>query len=330
MSLLLLLLLAGFQPDGPDEDDDLPVIGRPADLPFSGASGQFDAETNVDPKTVQAEAPLTLTLTVRVKPGGKVRRPPGRIDISKLPGIKGQFYLEEPKEQARHPDPTTWEFIYVLKPHSTDVTEVPSIPFVYHNPQILQAEKSFQVCYTEARPIRVLPAEQEQVKVNAPESIFQVLTGPGVLATRRPWSLPALPWLAIYLIIPPLTCVLFYVSWRWRNPDAARLARHRRSRAAERAHRALARADRLPPRECAEAVFHLFARYLRERFDLPVAEPVPAETQFHLTRAGLVAELCERTVSLIRAVDGARFGGEPANDLVRQTREVIEELETST
>jgi hypothetical protein len=59
------------------------------------------------------------------------------------------------------------------------------------------------------------------------------------------------------------------------------------------------------------------AEYLRQRLDLPVAEPTPDEVAAHLRRAGLDAKLASEAAAFFRACDAGRFaaGAAGAADL---------------
>src|SRR5262249_48059418 len=153
-----------------EEGDEIPVVGRPVDLPFSEASGWFEVQARAEPTTVEAETPLTFTFSVRaVRP---TRRPPQRLDLRQLPEFAQQFYIEDPIEEATRPDDRTWEFAYRLKPRRTGVRAIPSLPFVYFNPYLLTARKGFQVLYSDPIPLRVLPHETVQLPIQAPERAF--------------------------------------------------------------------------------------------------------------------------------------------------------------
>lgn len=147
---LAVLGLPGLTPavraDGEEpEGEDIPLVGRPPDLPFSDASGQFRAEARAEPTVLEAQTPLILTLTVRAT--GAVRRLPKRIDLRQLSAVAKDFYIEDLPDPAM-PDPKTWQFAWRLKPRRADVTEIPSLPFVYYNPDILQESRRFQLQYT--------------------------------------------------------------------------------------------------------------------------------------------------------------------------------------
>jgi hypothetical protein len=291
--------------DEPPDQDDIPLVGRPPNLPFSGASGDFDVEARAAPTVLRAEQPLTLTVTVRA--AGPVRRPPRRIDLRRVPAFAEAFYLDDPAGAERHPDGRTWEFDYRLRPKGAGVAEVPGVPFVFFNPAIRPASRGFQVRYTDPVPLRVLPPEEFRPLPTLPEEAFQLATGPGLLARQSPWSPPGPAALGLLLAAPPLLCAGWYAAWHRLNPDAARRARRRRSQAARRALTELRRAAPLPAPERAARVAGAVAGYLRERFDFAVAEPTPVEAATALGRAGCRPEQVEQAARLFRACDAARF-----------------------
>ncbi|MGH7171071.1 MAG: hypothetical protein ACRELG_12400, partial [Gemmataceae bacterium] len=80
------------------EPDDIPVVGRPVDLPFSEASGWFTVQTRAEPTTIEAETPLTFTISVQtVRPP---KHPPRRLDLRQLPDFAEHFYIEDPSEEV--------------------------------------------------------------------------------------------------------------------------------------------------------------------------------------------------------------------------------------
>jgi hypothetical protein len=303
-------------------------VGRPPDLPFSEASGSFRVETDADPTALPAEEPLVLTL--RVTATGPVRKPPRRIPLQELPAFRQAFHIEDiPDEESQAidavrlagllagPGParpallgallpqTAWEFRYRLKPKSTAVTEVPSLPFAFYNPAIPFPERRFQVLYADAIPLEVRPREVLEVPLQAPARAFELATGQALLARQAPWAVPvALIFLA--LLVPPVLCLAWYLIWRRLYPNAAKLASLRRSRAAALALDAL---QRLPPapRQRAVVAFRAVTGYLRQRLDLPGEEPTPLETSGHLQRLGCSAPVAGEALRFYRACDAARF-----------------------
>jgi hypothetical protein len=302
--ILALVLLGGAQAsDGPE----IPLVGRP-DFPFSEASGRFRVQARAEPTTLAVEQALTFTLTVRAV--GTVYAPPRRIDLREFPTVAAAFYVEDLDDGgARQVDPQTWEFVYRLKPRSTAVREVPGLPFAYYNPDIPFPARRFQVEYTDPIPLTVRQKEAVSVPIDAPASAYELATGPPVLARESRWTLPGVPVLVLLVLAPPLACAAWYVAWKRLYPDAARLARRRRSRAASQALQALRRArpGRQTPEQRAALAARTVADYLHQRFDLAPAEPTPGETADHLKGAGCSSGLIERAADFFRACDAARF-----------------------
>jgi hypothetical protein len=300
---LLALVLLGWGEAG--QPPEIPLVGRP-DFPFSEASGRFRVRMRAEPTTVAVERPLTLTLTVSAV--GPVILPPRRIDLREIPAVAEAFYVEDPDDGGdRQPDARTWEFVYRLKPRSTAVREVPGLPFAYYDPDIPFPSRRFQVVYTDPIPLTITPDVPVEVPVTAPVSAYQLATGPGLLARESPWELPGPVALALLALAPPLLCAAWYVAWRRLYPDAARLARRRRSRAAGQALQALRRGRRLTPGQQADLAARVVAEYVRHRFDLTPVEPTPDEIADRLKRAGCSSGLIERAAGFFRACDAARF-----------------------
>ncbi len=312
-------------------EDDVPVVGRPVDLPFSEASGWFAVQARAEPTTVEAETPLTFTLSVRaVRPA---RRPPQRIDLRQLPEFAEQFYIEDPSEEAARPDDRTWEFAYRLKPRRTEVREIHSLPFVYFNPYLRTTRKGFQVLYTDAIQLHVLPHETVQVPVQAPENAFVLTVGPAVLERQAPWTPPRWGTVLVLLLAPPLGCLAWYLVWRRMYPDAARLASQRRSGAARRALHALEGTRRLDAPTRAARTSAIVAGYLHERLDWTIAEPTPHEVELLFAEHGFAPELTERAARCFEACDRARFlpaEGEKPADLHDAAGQLILAVEEAT
>lgn len=308
-ALQALILLAPTYMPGDigalSDKDDIPVVGRPVDLPFSEASGWFEVQSRAEPTTLQAETPLTFTFTVRaVRP---TRHPPQRLDLRQLPDFAEQFYIEDSSEEATRPDDRSWEFVYRLKPRRIGVREIPSLPFVYFNPYLLTARKGFQVHYTDPIALRVLPHDTVQVPVQGPESAFVLARGPGVLERQTPWTPPNPGTIAALLLTPPLGCFAWYLVWRRMYPDAARLASQRRSRAARRALNSLRAARRLDAASRAARTAAIVAGYLQQRLDLASVEPTPHETALLFEQHGFSSELTEQAIDFFEMGDRARF-----------------------
>ncbi len=225
-----------------------------------------------------------------------------------MPAFAEQFYIEEPSsEEPTRPDERTWQFVYRLKPRRTNVSEIPSLPFVYFNPYLLTANKGFQVIYTDAIPLHVLPHETVQVPVQAPESAFTLATGSGVLDRQTAWTPPGMVTRIVFLLTPPLICGIWYVCWRRMYPDAALQARQRRSCAARQALPKLHAARRLNAEECANRAAAIVTNYLQQRLDLGVAEPTPREIGILFAQRACSRALTEQAVRFFEVCDRSRF-----------------------
>ena len=242
---------------------------------------------------------------------GAGRRPPRRIDLRELPAFKERFdFLEGGKDDDRRTDPQTWEFSYRLQPKRGDIRDVPGVPFVFYNPDIQYPLKGFQVAYTDAIPLTVAPHEAYVVPVTGPPFLFTLAVGDPVLGRWTAWTPPG-PLTATLVLAPPLLCLAWFFGWQRLYPDAARVARRRRSLAGRRALAALRGVKRLPPVQQAARSAAVVADYLRARFDAPAGEPTPAEAAGWLTRAGRSPALAERAAAFFRACDAVRFAPHP-------------------
>lgn len=309
MTALLLLISAVVPSAKPDE---VPLVGRPSDLPFSDASGWFEARTRAEPTTVEAETPFAFTLWVHAL--REVRRPPRRIDLHQLPAFEERFYIEDTEEEPRRPDARTWEFVYRLKPRRPEVRQVPGLPFIYFNPYLGSTSKGFQTIWTDPIPLHVLRHERVPVSLQAPEIAFVLVEGPALLEHRAPWTPPRLATILAILLAPPILCTVWYLSWRRFYPDAARQADQRRSRAARQALHHLHAARRLDGETCTHRTASLVIDYLRQRLDLAIAEPTPREAALWLAASGCSPALSEQAVRFFETCDQARFLPDAASE----------------
>jgi hypothetical protein len=200
-----------------------------------------------------------------------------------------------------------------LKPRRTEVRALPSLPFVYFNPYLLTASKGFQVLYTDPIPLQVLPHEKVQLPIQAPEQVFVLAMGPGVLDRQTPWTPPQLGAILGLLLMPPVACVAWYLVWRRIYPDTARMASQQRSGAARRALQAIHALRRLDAQTRAARTTAIVAGYLQQRLDLTIAEPTPHEVALLLSQHDYSPALTERAAQFFDTCDRARFL--PADDV---------------
>jgi hypothetical protein len=276
---------------------------------YYGARGVgVKTEWAVDRTTVPEDGALVATLTVRgaVNPP-EVRRP----ELAKIAAFHDRFQVEDVPGLPPAAKAKEVAFAYKLRPRNRDVIRLPSLDFFYLNPTITN-KSPFQNARAAGVDIVVTAAAPKPkppgVPLEEPDRVFAVETGPAVLA-REPFAPGPAAWagLAAVVILAPLG---WYAAWRAVYPDAARLARRRRTRAARRALAAVQAAARTadPAGACAAAVLG----YLRERFPLPPGADTPPEVAAGLAAAGVPAGVAEDAVGLLRGCDAARFA--PADD----------------
>jgi hypothetical protein len=283
-----------------------PVLGQPKD--FSGAVGSYSISSRAEPTELVVEEPLTLTVRITGS-GPNPKYLPGRLKLSVLAEtVERDFYVEDVPDKDRHLEAEqSWEFVYRLRPKHAEVKMVPRLRFVFYDPK--QPEnRRFQPRFTrETIVLKVSPravVEPPIAKhVEHPERFHEVIVGDVVLSRSRT-SLGDNLGLALLLVIPPVLCGIWYSVWRHLYPDAVAQLQRRRGRAARLALGAL---RKLPTSTGGERVASIVAEYLRQRLDLPAADPTPPEAAERVRAWGLSRELSERLVGLLRDCDRARF-----------------------
>jgi hypothetical protein len=313
---------------------EIPVVGRPANLPFSDAAGIFTVSARAEPTSVQVEQPLTFILSVHAEVDRCPRfLPPHRLDLAQIRAFDERFYiLDDPKQDSYNEATHRWEFVYRLKPRRVDVTEIPGVPFVYFDPTIQPESKGFQTPYTDEIPLKVQTGDSVPLPVQqVPDLFLQTQPAAAVLDRRAAWSLPGWPYLILLLLAPPLVCAGWYMIWRRLYPDAARRLQQRRSRAATLALKLLQRLPRGATDERATHIAAAVTTYLQQRLDLPAAEPTPVEAARHLRAAGYPDALTKRAEEFFHTCDTARFyPNASAANLPESAQQLILDLEAHT
>jgi hypothetical protein len=309
-----------------------PLTGRPVEWPFSEAiagfvrhEGRFQTpfvlQSEASPRTLSSDEPLILTLTVRSL--GPVKKPPVRIDLGEIPAFAKAFHLSDlPLETP--PVPGVWQWRYRLVPRGPWVSEVPSVPFLFFNPDFTPPERGYQLLYADPIPLRVRPPEKLGPPPDYPPSILEPVADVSLSRSVWRWE-PGLREALIVLLAPPLGCLLGWWLWRRWFPDAARQAALRRGRAARVALDALEHVPR-EPRAAAEHLVVTFTAYLRDRYSLRGEAPTPAEVAETIVAAGS-PELAARVGVWWQQADAVRFGRELAPVTVASARALLIELE---
>jgi hypothetical protein len=256
---------------------------------------------------------------------GDVKRP----ELAKLAAYAERFQVEDaPASAAAGANEVA--FAYKLRPRNRGVDRLPSLDFYYLNPAV-KVGNPFQktravgvdLVVTAAAPKARPPA----VPLAEPDRLFAVETGPRVL-DGEPFAPGPGAWAGL-TAVAVLAPVGWYAAWRIAYPDAVRLARRRRSRAARRALAAVRAAGRAadPAGACAAAVLG----YLRARYPLPAGADTPPEVAVGLAAAGVPAGTVEGAVAFLRGCDAARFApaGDTAASLAAAAAALVARLEAA-
>ena len=311
--LALLLICPAFAPAGENAPDAPPVVDQPED--FSGAVGRYRMTSSATPTEAAVEDPVTLT--VRITGRGPKKYWPERAKLRLFPPeLARDFYVQALPERDRHlpgPEEGTWEFVYRLRPKSGRVKRIPALTFRYYDPAL----RRYQPARAPPLPLKVtaraqaaLPKDATRVP-QAPERFYELSTGPAVLA-RSGHAGEFYPLLLACLVLaPPAVCGAWFALRQRLHPEAGWRARRRRSRAAR---AALAALHKLGRDAAGVRTASILAGYLRQRLELPGAEPTPLEVATHLGRAGISAGVRGRVQEFFRACDAARFAPSPPAD----------------
>ena len=223
-----------------------------------------------------------------------------------LPFASRFIFTDVPAPQPRA-DAKEVRFVYTLRPRNRAVAELPKFEFYYFNLRAAPGSDQFRRIEADAVPLTVTEAPRKAkpppLPVDGSEFLFSTPTGPEVLG-REPLVPAWWAWVLLTLA-GPLVAVGWFVMWRRVFPDAVRLARRRRSRAARRATDAIRKAGHAadPPAAIARALLI----YLRARFTLSEAAVTPVEIATALLERQVPVDAAEQTAAVFRACDRARF-----------------------
>lgn len=306
---------------------DVPLVGQPTANFYDAQGTRVKVAWAVTPTTVPEGGELTATLTVTGATNPhKIIRP----DLRQLDAFQSRFVITDVTDPPPAADATEVRFTYRLRPRSRSVAVVPKLDFRFHNPTAavgkqfpLTRSNEVEVTVTEPPPRPKPPA----VPLAEPDHLFAVATGPRVLA--RPPAVPG-PWVWVAVGLgAPLAAAGWYVAWRRVYPDASRLARIRRTKAARRATEAIRKADRTadPPATVAAAVLG----YFRARFPLPPGAVTPTEVAAALAEVGMPPDACGAAAGVLRACDAARFSatGDTEVSLIPDAAALVARLEAA-
>jgi hypothetical protein len=196
------------------------------------------------------------------------------------------------------------EFRYRLKPRAIGEFELPLPKYRYYQPRAPEGRR-FQVAFAEAPKLTVIPPAPVElprirIPVEAPAHFFDEEPLPSRSASAPPagsW------WLLLFLgaFAPTVSVAL----WRWRNPDAARLARIRRAKSARTALDAIRSAERAA--DPAGAIARALLRYFSDRWHITPTAGTPSEVSVALLADGRSPAMAAEAEALLALCDRERF-----------------------
>ena len=304
-----------------------PPFWEPPEHFYKAKGSRVGASWACDRTELPEGETLTAVLTVRnaINPNEIVRP-----DLRKLPPFNDAFQIDDVPGPPAKPKDAEVKFVYRLKPRNRAVTKVPSLDFYFANPGLKDKGKE-QFMKTVARwvPITVTavaPKPRQVIPLEGDADLFRHAEGGEfVMLGREPFAPSAGLWWLLFVGVPALA-LLWFLAWRRVYPDAARLSRIRRGRAARRATDAIRRAARTP--DPAGTVAAAVLGYLRARHPLPVGAETPGAIGDALRDAG---HPDDGVVRFFRRCDEARFseGSDNLLSLAKEAAALIARLEAT-
>ena len=310
--LTLAVLLAYSSPLPAQTDgDEPPSAGQPAN--FSQVVGTYRiSKFTAQPTDVIVEDPVTVTIHITGKGPSKhqPRRGPLRLFDN---DAKHDFYIEPVPDQdkitADEKGEKTWVFVYLLRPKSTRVREVPEPRLSFYMPRsgyktARRPPDEEPIPLTVKPRPEVKPADLGLTTTDIPDRFYQIVAGDSVLANDHQVSYWSLGLLTAVGFGAPTVSWLALLLWQWLFPDSIGRHRRRRSRAARRAIQKLGAA-----RGNCSALFlcNILTEYLSQRLDFHAVEPTPLELARFLERRGIAKQVGQQWAGLFRSFDEARF-----------------------
>jgi len=307
---------------------EIPLVGQPTEDFYGAAGSGVKVAWNVEPKQVPEDGEIVATLIIsNASNPTKITRP----DLKKLAAFSDRFVITDNADPKVPDGATDVRYSYRLRPRNRQTDHVPTLTFYYFNPAA-PAGKQFKLTNTgRAIPITVTAAPPKPPPTPIPlaeaDHLFVIATGPALLS-RGSGALGNWAWWGVGLA-GPLIALGWYAAWRRLYPDAQRLAKIRRSRAARRAVDAIQRAGHAadPPAAIAAATLH----YLRARFPLPPGAVTPSEIGDALGELGMPTADREAVAGFFRKCDAARFSpsSDNAMSLATDARALVALLEAA-
>lgn len=320
LAVVCIALGSTVQADKASVEQLSPVERQQADFyrAIAGSGPAVAVVWTLDVPRVTLGTDIELTLVVKNAANAvELQRP----NLADRPEWKERFSVIQDL-----PGTVLGEFRYKLRPRNVGTVELPIPKYRFYNPRLPEGRR-FQVAFADALKLVVLPKPSlEKASVptplDAPPHFFEELPAFG----RSAVSPLAISWWAL-LAVAGLAPPAWIMFWRWRNPDAAKLAKIRRAKSVRVALDGLRKAERSP--EPVAMVSQIVLRYLWERWHVNSTATTPIEVAKAMRAEGLPADKLDEVEDLLRRCDEARFapGADNEMTLVAVARKLVERWE---
>jgi hypothetical protein len=308
----------------------IPEEGRPPG--YSGAIGAYSISARAVPKEVPVGDPITLTLSISGK-GGLEQLSAPRLD--RVEALTRDFEISS-ASLAGEIKGSRKLFSQTIRALREDVTEIPSIPMSFLNPDTGR----FETVHSKPISITVKPAERLALpQLSGPGSVAPVLaplveTTEGLLPNYDdPAGLLAdqsgglgMPALALLVVMPALYWVTWFVqrrAARYRDDVAWR----RRSRAYSAAKKALRSS---PGPATPGQVRTALIGYVADRCNVPTGGLTRADAVKLIAGRGAPAGTVQAFDALLESLEQTQYGGgtnEREQDGAASARRLMDVLE---
>ncbi len=338
------ITIAEWQPmlrslNGPRVDVLAPPSQAQPDV-FAGAVGEFGFSVRAEPQNVAVGDPITLTMNITDNTHGDVQlellQP---SPLNRVAELTSSFRMPaEPLTGVVRGNVKT--FRQTIRATSSDITDIPPIPFAYFDPQ----QKRYIVLRSDSIPINVqstrsvgvgdvegaeLTPEAESTQLTQLEGgILANTTGTDALLRDQRFRFRWHHWL-ILLLPPALYCVVGVSRIRaqkLRSDTAGRRARLAKRNAMQRLHKAF----RAPSAEQADLVTAALQGYVADRIDAQARAMVRTDVIARLHDWDIPDAVIRDVEKLLLECDALRYGSSANGDtaaLVDRAQNCIEALE---
>jgi hypothetical protein len=278
----------------------LPEEGRPRE--FTNAVGQFSVRAESDSHDLEVGKSFNLTLRIEGEGNTPFLETPS---LDELDSFHVYGKIEDIGVKTR-------TVTFDIAPLTDSVTEIPSIPFAFFDPN---PPAGYKVVRTQPIPVAVQPLPGGQSP--GEDNIFNIKPmDPAETEPARSIS----PVLVIAVLLIPVLFVLGFLYRRRVHLRNRIDPAEERARGATTAFRS--RIDN-PETDVADALAEYLAAHLR----CPVSAVIAPELRETLIAAGVQPDLATRTATTLHDLVDARFGGDIPADSAVVARELVELLD---